>query len=934
MALSLVIPFAVTAQQRLALTPADYGKWETMTFNVLSPDGKWMAYGINRANGANEMRVPSLSDSFTQTTAFASDPAFSDDSRWLACATGYSEQEQERLARAKKPAQRKLALLNLSTRQSQTVEGVAAFAFSPGGAYLAMHRYPPEKKETSPAENAESQSDKDTPGADLVVRDLAKGTDMNFGNVSSFAWQDKGSLLALTINADGKAGNGVNLYNPQTGILRVLDSGPSTFTGLAWRKDNDDLALLRSKKSDAYEEETFTLLAWRGLGGQQPAKSEFDHTINSGFPTDTRVVKYRKPVWAESGSTIFIGVKSWTKKAAMQSAQNAQPGDRREDQDEEPAGVEVWHARDPRIIPEQKLRAERDRQKSYLAAWHIDSKRFVQLGNEAIEDVTLLKSGKHAIGLEKKPFERDEMFGRPYSNIYIIDTSTGERSRAADRVIYMMGGSPGSRYVLYFKDDHYWTYDIANKKQTNITRAINTSVANREDDHPVEQRAPYGIAGWTKNDASVIVYDRYDLWEARADGSKSTKITNGATEETRHRYVGLDSKEEFIDTQKPLYLSLYSEWTKRSGYGRLRSGAQAERLVWMDKNVGRLSKAKDADVYAYSVMAFDDSPDYFVSGPNLSDARQVTETNPFQKDYAWGRSELIEYKNSGGARLQGVLHYPANYEAGKQYPMIVYIYEKLSQNLHIYYSPSERSPYNPSVFTSRGYFVLQPDIVFRERDPGLSIVDSVTAAVNKVLEKGSVDRNRLGLVGHSWGGYGTTFTATQTDLFKAAVAGAALTDLVSMYGSVFWNTGRPETDHFEVGQERMQVPLWEDREAYLRNSPVFSVHKMKTPLLMAFGDNDGSVDWNQGIEMYNLARRAGKDLVLLVYPGENHSLRKRANQIDYHRRIIEWFGHHLQGAPAPAWITKGVGHLEREQELKRMRERKAAKKTPSNPMPQ
>jgi dipeptidyl aminopeptidase/acylaminoacyl peptidase len=412
------------------------------------------------------------------------------------------------------------------------------------------------------------------------------------------------------------------------------------------------------------------------------------------------------------------------------------------------------------------------------------------------------------------------------------------------------------------------------------------------------------------------------------------KLTNGATEEIRHRYVALDPKEEFIDTQKPLYLNLYGEWTKRSGYARLRSGAQAERLVWLDKNVSRLAKAKDADVYAYSVMAFDDSPDYFVGGANLADARQATETNPFQKDYAWGRAELIEYKNSAGVRLQGILDYPANYEPGKQYPMIVYIYEKLSQGLHVYYTPSERSPYNPSVFTSRGYFVLHPDIVFRERDPGLSIVDSVTAAVNKVLEKGSVDRNRLGLVGHSWGGYGTAFTATQTDLFKAAVAGAALTNLVSMYGSVFWNSGRPETDHFEVGQERMQVPLWEDREAYLRNSPVFSVHKMKTPLLMAFGDNDGSVDWSQGIEMYNLARRAGKDFVLLVYPGENHGLRKRPNQIDYHRRIIEWFGHYLQGAPAPEWMTKGVSHLEREQELKRIRESKAAKKATASPTPQ
>ena len=251
--------------------------------------------------------------------------------------------------------------------------------------------------------------------------------------------------------------------------------------------------------------------------------------------------------------------------------------------------------------------------------------------------------------------------------------------------------------------------------------------------------------------------------------------------------------------------------------------------------------------------------------------------------------------------------------------MIVYIYEILSNVVHRYSVPSDRSPYNPSVFTSKGYFVYEPDITYRPRDPGVSAVQSVVPAVKKIVDMGIVDAKRIGLMGHSWGAYQTCFLATNTNIFAAAVAGAPLTDLVSMYGSVYWNSGIPETGHYETGQERMEVALWDDPQAYIRNSPVFMLPKMNAPLLVAFGDKDGAVDWHQGIEMYNMARRLGKDMVLLVYAGENHSLSKKPNQIDYHNRIVDWFDHYLAGAPAKDWMTKGQTYLEREKELKRLK---------------
>jgi dipeptidyl aminopeptidase/acylaminoacyl peptidase len=372
-----------------------------------------------------------------------------------------------------------------------------------------------------------------------------------------------------------------------------------------------------------------------------------------------------------------------------------------------------------------------------------------------------------------------------------------------------------------------------------------------------------------------------------------------------------------------MHIALFGIWKKQAGYARFDPATrQVERLVFLDKSVDRLARAEEADVYAFAVQAFDDPPDVMVGGPGLKDAKAVASLNPFFGDYAWGHSELVEYRNERGERLQGALFYPAGYEPAKKYPMVVYMYERLSDGLHRWTSPSARQPYNAAVFTSQGYLFFQPDIVFRPREPGVSVVECVGPAVRKVIAMGVADPARVGIVGHSWGGFDTVYLATHTKLFAAGVAGAPITNLVSNYGNHHWSAGIAETDHIETGQQRMEVPIWEDLQAYIRNSAVFGVSTMTTPLLVAFGDNDGTVHWHQGVELYNIARRAKKNVVMLVYGGEDHGLRRKPNQLDYQQRILQWFGHYLKGEPASSWITNGVSHLDREEELKRLKTRK------------
>jgi dipeptidyl aminopeptidase/acylaminoacyl peptidase len=910
----LVVFFSAVAmligQQKPAVTPAAFGKWETLGAGDLSPDGKWLAYSIRRVSTDEELRIASLTGARKDImAAFGRRPVFSDDSRFLAYAIGISESEQDKLKKAKKPVEDKLGILNLATGETVAIEKISGFAFSKGGRFLAMRQYPPERPSTPPAP---TQPSADMPGATLVVRDLETNTDATFGNVASYAWSESGPYIAMTISAEGKTGNGIQVFNPASSQLRVLDSGAALYEGLAWRKDSDDLAVLKSKSDEKFEEDTHILLAWKALD----RKYEFDPSATTGIPAGQRIVAFRSPSWSDDGSAIFFGVAEWERKPEKPS----KDGDK--NADDEQAEVDVWHTRDPHAIPEQKLRADRDRERNLLAAWRPESGAVVILGADLKEGITLVKGQKYAIVLDALPYEKQDMFGHHVEDLYVLDTSIGKRAKVEPAIEYEMGASPDGRYVLYFRGDHYWTYDIQTGARADISKSIPTGLWNHDYDHPVKQKPPYGVAGWSKAGRSVLIYDEYDIWEVLPDGSKSTKLTNGAPEQIRYRYVKLDPKEEFIDLDKPVYLSLYGQWTKRTGYARLTktaAGQTVDRLLWMEKTASRLAKAEDVGIFAYTVEDFDVSPNYFTAAADLKDAHQVSDTNPFQKDYAWGHSALIDYKNERGERSQAALFYPANYEAGKKYPMIVYIYEIVSNVVHRYNVPSDRAPYSPAVFTSKGYFVYEPDITYRPRDPGVSAVQSVVPAVKKIIDLGLVDAKRIGIVGHSWGAYQTCFLATNTNIFAAAVAGAPLTDLVSMYGSVYWNTGIPETGHYETGQERMEVTLWDDPQSYIRNSPVYGLPKMTAPLLVAFGDKDGAVDWHQGIEMYNMARRLGKDMVLLVYAGENHSLAKKPNQIDYHNRIVDWFDHYLAGASAKDWMVKGQTYLEREKELKRLK---------------
>jgi dipeptidyl aminopeptidase/acylaminoacyl peptidase len=279
----------------------------------------------------------------------------------------------------------------------------------------------------------------------------------------------------------------------------------------------------------------------------------------------------------------------------------------------------------------------------------------------------------------------------------------------------------------------------------------------------------------------------------------------------------------------------------------------------------------------------------------------------------------MRFKNTDGVQLSAILMKPENFDPRKKYPMLVYIYERLSQGVNRFVNPAPSGSINASYYVSNGYIVLEPDIVYTIGYPGQSAMKCVLPAIQEVVDQGFINEQAIGIQGHSWGGYQIAYMITQTNRFRAVEAGAPVSNMTSAYSGIRWGTGLPRQFQYEHTQSRIGGSLWEYPMRYLENSPVFRADRVQTPLLMLHNDNDDAVPWYQGIEYYLALRRLSKEVYMFTYNGEPHGIRKRANQKDYTRRMQEFFDHFLKGAPMPAWMERGIPYLERDKEKEKYR---------------
>ena len=566
-----------------------------------------------------------------------------------------------------------------------------------------------------------------------------------------------------------------------------------------------------------------------------------------------------------------------------------------------------------------------------MTIYRPDEKKLVRLADDEVADIAVTGRGRWAVGTSDDAYElQGNLDGQRYVDVYAVDTRTGQKKAIKKRLRWGNSASPDGSKYLYYEDKNFHVFDMESGTSRNVTLGVPSTFVNLEDDHNVVD-PPTPVIGWASDNAHVLISDRWDIWKIPvAAGTAAVNITvNGRKDQIRYQTrVRTDPDERGIDLAKPQYFSAMSEWTKRAGYGILQPGqAGIKMLLWEDAAITRLQKAEKADVWIYGRETPMQAPNLYVTDASLASGRKFLDTSAESAPYLWSSgAQLIDFVNDKKEKLQASLYLPANYEKGKQYPMVVYIYERLTQGHNQFGRPTANG-FSRQAYTSNGYAVLQPDIKYYVNDPGMSAVWALVPAVQAAIKTGVVDPKRVGLHGHSWGGYQTAMTITQTDIFAAAIAGAPLTNMISMYSIIYKNTGGTNGAIFESSQGRFTGGPWEQWQAYTRNSPVAHARNVKTPLIILHNDLDGAVDFTQGIEYYNTLRRLQKPVILLEYPGENHGLARPANQQDYTVRMREFFDHYLKGAAAPDWLQFGVPRLKMQEHIdQRLKERQDKEK--------
>jgi dipeptidyl aminopeptidase/acylaminoacyl peptidase len=573
----------------------------------------------------------------------------------------------------------------------------------------------------------------------------------------------------------------------------------------------------------------------------------------------------------------------------------------------------------------------------------------MQLATESVPAVTVAEEGdgRWALGVTNRPYRQALSWDWPPAyDAHLIDLRSGERRQVLEDVQAIPQLSPeGTQIVWWDRSDREWR---ARPTNPDVDAGPNTTVEIRRSlsraiPHPVhDQRhdvpypaGPYGLAGWANGDERVLIYDRHDIWSVdpdRPDDVRAVTDGLGRTENLRLRHVRLDRNHEpaawgnwpnavnpptVIESER-LLLSAFDLDTKAGGFYRDRLGADRspERLVLKDKKYSTPIAADDADRLLYTREDFREFPDLWVSDPSFDDARKLSTLNPQQSEYRWGTAELVEWTSANGEQLEGILYKPEGFDPSKTYPMMTYFYEQYSDDLHEHYVPQAgRSVINFSFYVSRGYVVFVPDIHYEEGYPGESAMQSVMPGVTEILSRGYVDRDRVGVQGHSWGGYQIAYMVTKTDLFAAAEAGAPVSNMISAYGGIRWGSGLSRMFQYEETQSRIGGSLWDMPMRYIQNSPIFWADRIETPLMMMHNDQDTAVPWEQGIELFVALRRLNKPAWLINYNDAPHWPTTRARKRDWTRRMQQFFDHYLKDAPAPVWLKEGIPAVEKGRTL-------------------
>ena len=928
LALSCALSFAGYAQKKSAapvvtkrpLTHSVYDSWKEINYKALTPDGSFAAFTVNPQDGDGKIIFYNLKTNTQDSVRRAAEIALTFDSKQAIFKIKPQQKLVKDLRRQKKKKEDlpkdSLGIYTLATKKIEKVAEVKSYKVPDKAAgWLAYQleaktevKPKDDKTESEPPKKSKKiKKNTDDNGYTLVVKKLSDGKESQFGFVKDYAFAKYGQgLLFATTGNDSTLKPGAYWYDLQREELKQLHEGKSKYRykGLSISEDGTQASFLLDTDTTKAPIHYFKLFHWKN--GDVNASLLADEK-SKGVPQNWLVSEHYNPVYSKDGSTLFLGT---SPHPIVQDTTLLT---------EEIVSVEVWHGDDEYIYPQQNKQLDTEKRRTYLAAIDLTNKSLTQLASKEVQTIELGNEGNASVALGETNVPYRKMMTwdlSAFNDFYLFNKKAGTSKTIASKIKGNARLSPRANFVYWFSltDTSWFSYSVATGNTSRLNMELSVKFADEEDDHP-DYPEQYGSAGWVGDDQFFLAYDRYDIWSFDPENKKSpinlTKV--GRQEKIVFRYVKLDPEKRFIDVNEEILLSAFNETTKSLGYYKFSmKDGKLTKLILENARLGGVVKAKNSNQILFTRESFREFPDVWTSDISFAAPKRVSDANPQMKGYFWGSVEMVNWTSLDNIPLNGLLYKPEGFDPKKKYPMIVYFYEKESDNLNAHIKPEPlRSSINRSVYTSNGYLVFVPDIVYKIGFPGESAQNCIMPGVTALIAKGFVDEKNIGIQGHSWGGYQTAYLITRTNLFKAAEAGAPVANMISAYGGIRWESGLSRMFQYEHSQTRIGGTLWEKPMLFIENSPIFFADKIQTPLLLLHNDADGAVPWYQGIEMYMAMRRLDKPVWMLNYNGEPHWPVKRENRIDFQIRMMQFFDFYLKGAAKPEWMNKGVSAIEK-----------------------
>ncbi|MDR0331838.1 MAG: prolyl oligopeptidase family serine peptidase [Dysgonamonadaceae bacterium] len=901
--LSSTIIFA----QKKALDHSVYDGWKSLTNVNISNDGKILTSLISPQEGDTTLWIRNLDRSRTFTMDRVNRYSVSIDGRFTVglLRPSFADRRQARIDRKRPEDMPKdsLVIVNNTTFSIDTIPNVKSFtAPAEWISHIAYQIDAP--KDTTRASGATREKDL------LIIRNILTQNEDTIRNTKSVVFNRFGNSLATVIEPDKKDSTdtpGVLFLDLTKNMNKRIANEDREYIALAFDERGEQLVFLTSNDSSKVEQKAFDVRYFRI--GADSAMVIADKNIR-GLPEGWIFNEFSTAIFSRNGERILVG-----------SAPKLSPKDTTI-VDFEMARLDIWHWQDPLLQSQQLVELQRERRRTFTGV--IDPRNpnlYIPLANQEIPNVVISdeNNGRFALLISNLPYLIQSQWDiSPTFDAWTYDFETNNIQSIGTAINGRLMLSPQGNYTFWFSGQagHWFAFDNRTRTTVNLTQNINVNFWDETNDQPFEPSA-YGFGGWTENDEFVLLYDAFDIWKIDPKGTTTpVNITlgQGRKDSLVFRYINTDSEKRFITSRDQLLLSAFDRRTKEHGYFTLNQSGRnpLQKRILDGYTFSLLNKARDANVYAFAKANFNTSPDLHVTKNLWRTDEKLTDINPQMHDYNWGTAELVEWTSFSGVPLQGILYKPEDFDPNKKYPVMIYFYDRHSDNLFNYFAPApSRSIINIPFYVSRGYIVFTPDILYTVGRPGNDAYNSVVSGAQMLAKKPWVDETKMGIQGQSWGGYQVAYLITRTDMFAAAGSGAPVSNMTSAYGQIRWESGRSRQFQYEQTQSRIGATMSDSLDLYIENSPVFFVDRVNTPLLIMHNDNDGAVPWYQGIELFVSLRRFNKPVWMLQYNNEAHNLVHRRNTKDLVVRWQQFFDHYLKGDPAPVWMTRGIPALEK-----------------------